>query len=168
MSDIETRLRAIEDRNEITDLKARYINACDGGWNRASHNADIVASVFALDGTWEAEGFPRVEGREAIRQLFRSFGRQAPFSFHCVSNPLIEVIGDEARGEWHLSELFTNDQGVECWGGGIYSDTFVRADGGWLISAMSVRYAFIGPYQGGLNAARRRPGTASNTGGGVG
>jgi SnoaL-like domain len=153
---IEMRLRAIEDERQIANLKARYINACDGGWGRASHDADVVASIFAPAGTWEAEGFPRAEGREAIRKLFQSFGPQAPFAFHCISNPLIEVRGDAASGEWHLSELFTDAQGTETWAGGIYSDTFVRIEDGWLIHSMSVRYAFIGPYQAGLNAARRR------------
>ena len=64
---LDERLRAMEGLQEIMNLKARYLNGCDGGWNRASHDADAVASTFAEDGWWQAEGFPRLSGREAIR-----------------------------------------------------------------------------------------------------
>ena len=36
---LEARLRAMEDIAAIANLKARYINACDGGWNRPRHSA---------------------------------------------------------------------------------------------------------------------------------
>ncbi len=153
---LEDRLRAIEDRNTIVNLKARYINACDGGWNRFSHNADLVASLFTPDGVWQAENQPPAVGREAIRELFSSFSAEAPFVFHCITNPLIEVRGDRATGEWHLSEVFIDAQGVETWAGGIYTDTFERGHDGWLFKTMSVTYAYFGPYKSGLKPAIRR------------
>jgi len=40
MSDegLEKRLQEMEDYRAILELKARYCNACDGGWDRPTHN----------------------------------------------------------------------------------------------------------------------------------
>ena len=151
---IEDRLRAMEDVVEIANLKARYTNASDGGWNRPSHNADAVAALFAEDGVWEAEGFPVLEGREAIRTAFAAFSQQAPFAFHAISNPLIEVNGDTASGEWHLSEAFTDADGNEHAATGIFNDQFVRVPDGWRIKHMRISYAFFGPRKDGWASTR--------------
>jgi len=48
---IEERLRALEDREEILRLKARYVNYNDGGWNGPTHaNPQAVADMFVEDG----------------------------------------------------------------------------------------------------------------------
>jgi SnoaL-like domain len=143
---LEQRVRAIEDGQEIQNLKSAYLKACNGGWDRPSHNAGLVAATFAEDGCWEAQGFARLVGREAIRNAFEAFSRQVPFAFHTVSNPFITVDGDVAAGEWHLTEMFTNVEGEELWAGGVYTDRFVRTHGQWLIESLSLTYAYSGPY----------------------
>jgi SnoaL-like domain len=153
---LEERIAATEALQEIANLKARYLNACDGGWNRPSHDADAVAETFALDARWEAEGFPALVGRDAIRAAFKSFAAQAPFAFHSITNPLIKVDGDNATGEWHLTEQFTNAKGDEFSAAGIYSDQFVRIEGAWLIKSLSLCYAFNGPCEPGWAAGIRR------------
>lgn len=154
-STLEERIQAIEDVQEITNLKARYLKGCNGGWDRPSHDADLVASTFAQDGSWEAQGFARLNGRDAIRNAFRGFAELAPFAFHTVSNPYIEVTGERAFGEWHLTEVFTDAQGREFWAGGVYSDHFVRVDDHWLIASLSLAYAYSGAYRNGFGAAIR-------------
>jgi hypothetical protein len=72
---------------------------------------------------------------------------------HTISNPLIEVDGDTAAGEWHLTEVFTTASGEEHWARGIYSDTFVRKPDGWYFKSMSVKYAHNGPYKQGFAGA---------------
>jgi len=43
----ETRLQLHEDRNEIANLKARYVDAADGGWTgETAHDGDAVAALF--------------------------------------------------------------------------------------------------------------------------
>jgi SnoaL-like domain len=152
---LDERMRAIEDIREIMNLKARYLNASDGGWNRPSHDADALASMFTKDGSWQAEGFPRLDGREAIRSAFKQFSVLAPFAFHTVSNPLIEIDGDSATGEWHLTEMFTDASGSEFWAAGIYADRFVRSDEGWRFKSLVLTYAFNGPYKNGWAGAIR-------------
>lgn len=152
---LDERLRAMEGLQEIMNLKARYLNGCDGGWNRPSHDADAVASTFAEDGWWQAEGFPRLSGREAIRNAFKTFSAQAPFAFHTVTNPLIEIDGEGAVGEWHLLEVFTDAKGNEFWAAGVYTDHFVRTCGHWLIKSLSLTYAYNGPFKNGWAGAIR-------------
>lgn len=153
---LDERLRTMEALQEIMNLKARYLNAADGGWNRPSHDADAVASTFTMDGWWQAEGFPRLTGREAIRKAFREFSVQAPFAFHTVSNPLIDVDGDNAVGQWHLLEVFTDAKDAEFWAAGIYTDHFVRTHGEWLIKSLSLTYAYNGPFKSGWAEGAKR------------
>jgi len=153
---LEERLEHMEAVHQISNLKARYVNACDGGWDRLSHNADLVADLFTEDGWWEAEGMPRMVGREGIRAGFRPFHQDAPFVVHTISNPLIEVTGDTATGDWHLTEVFTLATGEEHWARGIYTDTFVRKDGNWYFSSLSVKYAYNGPYKQGFASAIKK------------
>jgi hypothetical protein len=92
---IEQRLQAIEDREEIIKLKARYVNYNDGGWKGPTHTKpEAVADMFVEDGVWD--GNPNAgyaKGRSAIKELFEGFG-VVPFIVHYVTNPLIEIDGD--------------------------------------------------------------------------
>jgi ketosteroid isomerase-like protein len=152
---LEERVLAMEDVHEIMNLKAHYLRGSNGGWNRPSHDADTVASTFAEDGWWEVEGFARLNGRNAIHAAFRKFTVQAPFAFHTVSNPFVEVDGDCAFGEWHLTEVFTDSDGQEFWAAGVYTDHFVRVRNRWLIKSLSLAYAYSGQYKNGFAAAIR-------------
>lgn len=122
---LEPRIQILEDIQEISVLKASYCNAADGGWDRPSHDADKVASLFVEDGVWDAGAIGRGEGREAIRALFQGFKR-FPFAFHRISNPIIHVHGDTATGEWHVLVPITFEKKEDIWAGGIYNDEFVR------------------------------------------
>ena len=99
---IEERLRALEDREELIKLKARYVNYNDGGWQGPTHtDPDAVADLFVEDGIWD--GSPNAgyaKGRAEIKALFEHF-RAVKFIVHYVTNPLIEVDGDTATGHWH-------------------------------------------------------------------
>src|SRR5271169_3635758 len=92
---IEERLQALEDREELIKLKARYVNYNDGGWQGPTHtNADAVADMFVEDGVWDGSpdaGYAK--GRAEIKALFQQF-RAVKFIVHYVTNPLIEVDGD--------------------------------------------------------------------------
>jgi predicted dehydrogenase len=69
---IEERLRALEDREEIIKLKARYANYNDGGWKGPTHaHPNEVADMFVEDGIWD--GTPvagYAKGREQIREAW--------------------------------------------------------------------------------------------------
>jgi hypothetical protein len=157
MQSIEERLRTLEDREEIAKLKVKYIDASDGGWNRPTCNADQIADMFVEDGAWNAEGFSPAIGREAIRSSFRTFSANTPFGFHAISNQSIEVRGDTAIGDWHLTEFWTDLDDNVFWAGAIYSDHFIRTLAGWKFKSLSLTYAFSGLFKDGLaNVVQRR------------
>jgi hypothetical protein len=141
---IEQRVQILEDIQAITELKAAYCNAADGGWDRPSHDADTVASLFVADGVWDAGKIGRGEGREAIRALFTGFKR-FPFAFHRISNPVIKVQGDTATGEWHVLVPITLEENRAVWAGGIYQDQFVRTPEGWKFKSLKFTPAFTSP-----------------------
>jgi hypothetical protein len=139
---LEQRVQVLEDIQAITELKASYCNAADGGWDRPSHDADQVASLFVEDGVWDGGKIGRGAGREGIRALFTSFQR-FPFAFHRVTNPIIKVDGDTATGEWHVQVPITLEENRAFWLGGIYHDEFVRTPGGWKFKVLKVTSAFV-------------------------
>ncbi len=158
---LEKRLRAVEDVREIQNLMARYLNASDGGWDRVSHDGDVVAPMFAEDGVWECEKVAKAIGRKEIRALWDTFRKNTPFSFHTISNPNITVTGDSAVGEWHLIALVTSrlaldsgrDTATEQFTAAIYTNHFVRSPEGWLFQKIHVRPAFFEPFSKGWAGA---------------
>lgn len=145
---LEARIRRLEDIEEIRALKARYCQACDD-----DHNPDRVAALFVEGGLWEGETIGvRAQGLEAIRGYIgavRASGRIRN-SAHLVSNPVITVDGDRARGEWRLVMVYTGktpDGGLQYHriiGG--YVDDYVRVDGRWMFETLRVTVEENGPY----------------------
>lgn len=134
--DLEVRLRTLEDRAAIAELKAAYCDAADGGWDRESHDADAVAALFAADGVWDGGDFGVARGVDEIRRLFTEFKR-FQFAFHRVTNARITVDGDRAAGSWHLVNAVSRGERHLVLGA-IYNDEFVRTGAGWRFSAIRV------------------------------
>ncbi|HKD68026.1 MAG TPA: nuclear transport factor 2 family protein [Candidatus Binataceae bacterium] len=145
-SALEKRVRLLEDIEEISKLKARYCNYVDGGWDRPTHDYDGVASIFVEDGVWEAVPTIRAETREGIRDYFKQ-AQNISLAFHRISNPIIEVDGDQATGNWHVLVALTQPNGRAVWIGGIYNDDFVRTPEGWKFQKLGFTFAFNVPYE---------------------
>jgi uncharacterized protein (TIGR02246 family) len=94
MTDLEARIRRIEDRAAISNLLARYANAVD------DRDLDVVGTCFCADGVFGRwNGTDRAEGRKAIVQFYRDrLGGTGP-SFHYNHNQFLEFDDDDhARG----------------------------------------------------------------------
>ena len=89
---LERLLQALEDAEAIRNLKARYAALCD-----KQYDADGIAMLFTEDAVWENPGLGRLEGREAIRGLFRGASGIFSFAIHYSLNGHIQVEGDQAR-----------------------------------------------------------------------
>jgi hypothetical protein len=150
---LEERLQALEDREEIARLKARYCRFNDGGWAGPSHaHIEEVGELFTEDAVWD--GGPvagRAVGRENIRALFTAF-QVVPFVIHNVMNPIIDIEGDAATGDWHAIIPATDAQGQALWTFGIYKEHYVRTPEGWRISSMLFEPAVNAPYEQGWAA----------------
>ena len=139
---LEARIRRLEDIEEIRQLKARYCDYCDNGYD-----PDGIAELYTTDGVWDGgEAFGRREGREAIRRHFQGAPSRISIARHQVMNPIIEVDGDEATGQWLLFQPCTVTDTGPMWLAATYHDTYRRVDGRWLIAETVIDVAFFAPY----------------------
>jgi hypothetical protein len=132
MSDqtLEARIRRLEDIEEIRRLKAAYCAACDD-----DHNSATVLAMFVPDGVWSNSMTGPCRGHAEIKVYFdriRASGRMR-HSTHMVTNPVIDVDGDEATGSWSFQMLYTGAaDGVRHRLLGFYRERYVRVDGRWM------------------------------------
>lgn len=147
---IEERLRLLEDREEIAQLKARYCNLNDGGWREQgpTHgHVDELKALFVEDALWDGGAVAgRAEGRDEIGELFASF-QAIPFVIHNVMNPVIEISGDHATGNWHAVIAATDPEGQALWTLGIYKEEYVRMAEGWRYKSLIFIPATNAPYE---------------------
>lgn len=131
----------VEDVYEIEKLKARYAAAVDGGWTGVvPHDADGVLALFTPDGVWDSGAFGGGEGHDGIRTFMGTGEALMPFAFHHITNPLIEVEGDRARGQWHAILAVTAEDQPKLHVG-TYDDRFVRTSEGWRFERLSFTLA---------------------------
>lgn len=150
VQELEQRVRALEDVNEIRILKARYAAACDDGYN-----PDKIAELFVEDAVWESGSLGRFEGREAIREFFRGASKIFTFAIHYGLNPQIEVSGDTARARWYLFMPCTVAEGNKAmWRAGIDDEEYVRVNGEWRFKSKTSSSIFSTPFDRGWAQAR--------------
>ncbi len=140
------RLSAIED---IKQLKARYCQLCDAGYD-----PDGIAAMFVEDGIWDGgENFGCHVGREAIHGFFSGISNDIVFAAHLVLNPIITVDGDSANGKWWLIMPCTTELGggpkEARWLLAEYDDDYVRVDGTWYYKHLRIDLKFFTPHKDG-------------------
>lgn len=124
-----------EDVNAIQRLKHEYCFAIDGG------DYEEWASMFTEDGTFIRDNGDTFEGHDELFG-FASEGFDAAFehSAHVVTNPVIDVDGDEASGKWYLLLFYENAEGNAGWTQAQYDDEYRKVDGEWKIAESRVIY----------------------------
>jgi hypothetical protein len=144
------RLCTLEDVEEIKKLRARYFEACDGGWDgRATHNTEKILSFFTEDCVWDGGRLGIRNGRQELRAYYaESTPSDAPLAFHILTNPIVEVAGDRATGNWHLTIMLTNAEGKSMLVSSVLDDEYTRTPEGWRISRTRYAVALTGQYEG--------------------
>lgn len=135
MTDLETRLRALEDRQAIQQLRAEYCQHLDDGrWEQLSE-------LFTPDGRFV--GLSTAQGREQMLEFFPSLNAGTVTAWwHFSSNETVHLDGDEATGQtWLLQPCVV--EGETHIAAGRYEDRMVRGDDGrWLFLERRVRFFF--------------------------
>ena len=146
MVTVEQRLQRLEDIEAIKQLKARYCDACDGGWSseQPSYDWDKLQHMFTADCVWDGRPVNiRVEGHDQLRQMCLDL-KDVPFASHNVTNPQITVDGDNATAKWHLLAMLTLPDPVNpvsAWCVISYDDMCVRTQDGWKFKEVKLSYA---------------------------
>lgn len=149
IEDLAARIQVLEDIEEIKKLKATYCYLCDTGLEKADVRDELI-SHFATDAKVDFGLGPAsiYEGHDGL-QVF--FGQVVPgavsFCIHMVHNPIIDVHGDRATGQWYY-EAPTTDvaTGAAQWMMGIYLEEYVRRDGRWKFASIRTKWKYISPY----------------------
>ena len=139
-SNLEKTVQRLADIEDIKQLKARYAAACDD-----DYNPDKLAPLFAEDAIWDGSILGYAEGREGIREFFAGSSALVPFAIHQISNPLIEIDGDTATGQWYLWQPMVFG-GEALWLSAIYEDQYIRQDGGWIYQHLKLNIRMLTPY----------------------
>ena len=155
--DMATRIRMLEDAEEIRWMKAYYAQVCDEKFT-SDHLArpqevidaamrPMVDRVFAEDASWDGfmNGEPPVVGREAIFQRLR---RSAwTFAMHYFVNPMIDIRGDGAHARWMLWEPCTTAETRQAmWMSAISEEDYIRTADGWRLRTYKLHYKYLKPF----------------------
>lgn len=132
LEDLAARLAALEDKEAIRLLKARYLRACD------LKQVEDVRDCFLPAGVRIAyQNFPEFTDRDAFVEVYRQAACQGGvYDLHHATNWDIRLTGaDRATGLWSLNfrTILTGPRQVvrlvvE------YEDLYQRVDGRWYIA----------------------------------
>lgn len=127
----------LDDRQALTDLMARYIDAV----NRYDEQAWIA--TWSDDAVWNLLGNP-IEGKDAILGLWQQMMQTFEFAIMMPSSSLFEISGDTAKGHWYLHEYTRDLEGNASTILSRYLDTYVRKDGQWLYQSREYNFIYNG------------------------
>ncbi len=149
MSDIEARLRRLEDLEQIRRLFTEYKIVLD------RQDFAAYADLFAEDGEFVA-GPGVAKGRAAIREMVEAMpasgllARAPGDDYHVIVNPLIELDPDDldrARAELTWLYVVKGPDGAPRLAKlGHYNDTLIREAGRWRFLRGAPQLAKLGHY----------------------
>lgn len=147
---LEERVGIMEDIEEIKQLKAKFCYLMD------MYGDFEVSEIFTEDAELDyrpllAEKFV---GIEAISALFDpdSVAQWERMVRHQLTNPIIEVDGDKAKGVWYMygvATLIAPDRDIAIVEHLTYEDELRKENGKWKISKLKGITTFISPYEDG-------------------
>ena len=144
--DIAAKVLWLTDIEEIKQLKARYAAACDD-----DYAPEAIAELFTENAVWDGGMMGLAETREGLRDFFAGASDVIGFAVHSISNPLIEIDGDHARGRWYLHQPLTLKGSESCfWLCAQYQDEYVRTPAGWRFQHVKVITRAFSPYEKGF------------------
>jgi hypothetical protein len=137
LEDMEKRLRAIEDVEQIKQLHHRYMNALTFvDW-------DHIGECFAEESSIDVEFGGLIKGKAAIATFFKEqlsrihIGKEGIFAVH----PQITVDGDSAKGNWLMYIMYADHRTWQSryWLQGIYDAEYIRLNGEWKFNYLQWR-----------------------------
>ena len=128
LSDLEKRIRVMEDIEAIKKLKAKYFRCVDKKlWEE-------METVLTEDAVADyGMGIELLQGRKAIMEfLKKNLAPDSMISVHQGHNPEIEITSDTtARGVWVLNDRLIIQTIATLNGWRYYEDEYVKVNGEW-------------------------------------
>lgn len=125
----DAQLQQLLDKDEIRTLMARYCHGID------KKDEALFMDIWSDDAAYV---LPRGEARGTaqIRELVRKVWREVPKCHHHITNPLIEVAGDEASARTDVVYYRQTADGVLQLLSGMYAFVFERTAAGWKTQSL--------------------------------
>lgn len=105
LEDLERRIKAIEDLEEIKKLHQKYINLMD------NLQYEQVLDLFTADGTSEVRNSGVKRGKKELADIYINMLAKkrgdTRYDGHMAIEPDITVTGDTAKGTWVIYMLFS-------------------------------------------------------------
>jgi SnoaL-like domain len=134
----------IEDLIAIQQLLHRYCFVVDNG------TLDEIASLFHETATLVPvySGGEPCNGRAAIREWYQAYDRNLRSKVnhlrHCVTNPLIDVQGNEATSRCYLTaDSVSKKTGVPNTTVGYYVDRLIKDGGRWYFKERQIHVNYV-------------------------
>ena len=128
LSELEKRIRVMEDIEAIKKLKAKYFRCVDKKlW-------DEMEEVWVEDAVADyGMGIELLQGRKAIVEfLKKNLGRDSMISAHQGHNPEIDITSDTtAKGVWVLNDRLIIQTIATSSAWRYYEDEYIKANGEW-------------------------------------
>jgi hypothetical protein len=133
LEELEKRIQAIEDLEEIKKLHQKYIDLMD------NLRYPEVLNLFTQDASVDIRNFGVVQGIEGLTEVYiNKLGkRTARSEGHFVIQPDISIKGDTARGTWLVYMLFSKPD-VQ-WVQGRNEAEYIKVEGKWKIKSMKFK-----------------------------
>ncbi|HYH19948.1 MAG TPA: nuclear transport factor 2 family protein [Azospirillum sp.] len=145
--DLERRLARLEAVEAIRTLIGRYAEGAD-----RRNDPALMRPLFADDAVWEAAGFGRFTGGNAIAAELDRIGReQIVWTMHYMVSPIVEPAADgrTARAGWSLWELArVADGGADAadhWIAGVYDAELRREGERWVFTRVTLTVKLLNP-----------------------
>ncbi|WP_176599120.1 MULTISPECIES: nuclear transport factor 2 family protein [Sphingobium] len=140
MSDLELRIRRLEDRAALDDLNVRYFLACD--------NDDYagIGDIFSREAIFATSGKVAATGRDTIVEFIRVSRSHMGLTVHTPHYGLYTFIDDDhVQGlvGVHL-ELVLGEETL--FGAVRYQDEYRRTEDGWRVASRNMRTIHIAPW----------------------
>lgn len=132
MTDLETRLKLLEDRAAIEDVLLRYYAAVD-----TLSDMDGLLDCFTPDAVFDVAdlGLAAYRGHDEIRHFFAGVFSDTAYHCHHVTNFTIQRIeGDSARARGYVIGKAEGKSGFKVFVHCCYDIDYVRTAEGWKIS----------------------------------
>lgn len=141
MSDIEARVRRLEDRSEISDLSTRYFLASD------FDDYDTISNCYAEDSTFAASGFEGGRGPEGIAEMIRGARANFGTTIHTPHYSLVDFQDDDHATGMVGAHVEIAVGGESCFGAVRYEDEYVREHGRWKFRSRNMKTVHFQPWE---------------------
>jgi 3-phenylpropionate/cinnamic acid dioxygenase small subunit len=130
----------VDDYAQIQQLYSRYNLTLD------EKRQDDWLDCFTSDGAVEGANFGRFVGREQLKHFLAKY-RADTHMFqmrHVVTNMLLDIQGDNARGSCYILHYRTHRGHTELIAIGRYDDQLRKVDGKWLLAERKAFWDYSG------------------------